>query len=161
MNIEKIIYVIRGQKVMMDSDLAELYRVETKDLIRQVKRNLLRFPIDFMIELDFNDLQNLRRQFGTANSPRVWNHMRRTAPFCFTEAGVAMLSTVLNSEEAILINVAIIRTFIKLRNFQAIDNRDEKINKLFKAVFERLDQLEDEIYPKLNPSRRKIGLKDK
>lgn len=156
-----MIFVIRGQKVMMDSDLAELYGVETKRLLEQVKRNIERFPFDFMLECNSEDLEDLRSQFATANPLKIWNHMRRNNVYCFTEPGVAMLSSVLNSPTAIQVNISIIRTFIKMRSFLAMDTRDQNINKLFKAVFERLDQIEDEIYPKLSPNRRRIGLKDK
>ena len=161
MNIEKIIYVIRGQKVMMDSDLAELYGVETKRLNEQVRRNLKRFPDDFMFECNSLELEDLRSQFATSNSLSVWKHKRWTSPMLFTESGVAMLSSVLKSDQAIEVNISIMRTFIKLRSFLAMDDRDEKINKLFQMVFERLDQIEDEIYPRLSPQRRKIGLKQK
>ncbi len=165
--IEAMIYTINGQKVMLDSDLAKLYGVETKRLIEQVKRNLNRFPEDFLIVCSSEDLQDLRSQFATSNSITLWNHKRRTTPMLFTENGVAMLSTVLNSERAIQVNIAIMRTFTKLRSFLAMENSIEKrvnsleksTHKLFKIVFERLDTLEEQINPRLPNNRKKIGLR--
>lgn len=161
--IEAIIYTIRGQKVMIDSDLAQLYGVETKALNRQVLRNTLRFPEDFMFRLTPEEHESLRCQIGTSNEGRGG---RRYPPLVFTEAGVAMLSSVLTSDRAALVNVSIMRTFIKLRSFLAIENSlpdkvsklEQGTNKLFKVVFERLDNLEDQINPKLDPQRRRIGL---
>jgi len=102
------IHLLRGQKVMLDRDLAELYGVENKQLKRQVRRNLGRFPEDFMFELSANE--NLRSQFGTSS----WGGSRY-APMVFTEQGVAMLSSVLNSEQAILVNIQIISVFTRMR----------------------------------------------
>ena len=104
------IYVIRGEKVMLDRDLAELYGVDTKYLKRQVRRNLLRFPEDFMFELTKDELQVWRSQFGTYNSDKMG---LRHPPFAFTEQGVAMLSGILNSEKAIRVNIQIMRIFSK------------------------------------------------
>lgn len=165
--IESMIYTIRGQKVMLDSDLAKLYGVETKRLIEQVKRNMRRFPEDFMIICTNDELASLRSQFATANTITNWNHKRRTAPILFTENGVAMLSTVLNSERSIQINIAIMRTFTMLRSFLLmenslegrVDNLEKGTHKLFKIVFEKLDTLNEQITPKLPPNRKKIGLK--
>ena len=162
--IENMIYIIRGQKVMLDSDLAELYGVETKQLNRQVRRNILRFPADFMFQLTSEEYESLRCQIGTSNEGRGG---RRYSPFVFTEAGVAMLSSVLTSDRAAQVNVSIMRTFIKLRSFLAIENSlpekvsklEQSTNKLFKVVFERLDHLEEQIEPRLDSKRRKIGLK--
>lgn len=163
--IEQMIYIIRGQKVMMDSDLAELYGVSTRDLGKQVRRNITRFPGDFLILPNSKDLENLRFQSGTANGATAWNHMRRSTPMLFTENGIAMLSSVLNSERAV--NISIIRIFTQLRSFLAMENANsEKINKLekntnklFKIVFERMDQYEEMVTPKLPANRNKIGLK--
>ena len=107
------IYLIRGEKVMLDRDLADLYGVETNYLKRQVRRNLLRFPDDFMFELTQAEFQLWRSQFGTSNSDKMG---LRYPPFAFTETGVAQLSGVLNSERAILINNQIVRVFIKMRS---------------------------------------------
>ena len=110
------IYVIRSQKIMLDSDLAELYRVETKALNRAVKRNPARFPADFMFRLTDDEAGSLRCQFGTSNENRGG---RRYLPYVFTEHGVAMLSSVLNSERAVQMNILIVRAFVKLREVLA------------------------------------------
>ena len=104
------IYLIRGQKVMLDKDLAELYGVETKHLKRQVKRNQARFPEDFMFKLSSVEFNNLRSQIGTSS----WGGIRYT-PYAFTELGVSMLSGVLNSETAIRVHIQIIRVFAKMK----------------------------------------------
>jgi phage regulator Rha-like protein len=106
------IYAIRGEKVMLDQDLAEMYGVETKQLKRQVKRNIDRFPKDFMFELTAKEFENLRSQIGTSS----WGGTRYM-PMAFTEQGVAMLSSVLNSKTAIEVNIRIIRVFTKMREF--------------------------------------------
>ena len=167
--IESKIFFIRGKKVMLDRDLAELYGVETKSLNRAVKRNVERFPSDFMFQLTKTESdafsrsqfvtienQNLKYQIGTSSYGG-----RRKLPFAFTEQGVAMLSSVLNSARAIQVNIQIIRTFTKLRELIAT-NRElrEKIEKLeskydqqFKIVFEAIKQL---LTPPTKPSG-KIG----
>lgn len=163
--IEKMIYVIRGQKVMLDSDLANLYEVDTSQLNRQVRRNINRFPVDFMFELTQDEYKTLICQFGISKKGRGG---RQKLPLVFTEPGIAMLSSVLNSERAVMVNISIIRTFIKLRSFLSMENTlEEKVNKLqegtnklFKVVFERLDSVE-EATPALKPNRRKIGLRIK
>lgn len=104
------IYLIRGKKVMLDFDLSEMYAAETKQLKRQVKRNIERFPEDFMFELTSKEFENLRSQFGTSS----WGGTRYM-PMAFTEQGVAMLSSVLNSQTAIEVNIQIIRVFSKMR----------------------------------------------
>jgi hypothetical protein len=112
------IYVLRGQKVMIDQDLAEMYGVETKQLKRQVKRNMDRFPKDFMFELTKKEFENLRSQIGTSS----WGGARYM-PMAFTEQGVAMLSSILNSKTAIEVNIRIIRVFTKMREF-ALTHKD-------------------------------------
>lgn len=162
--IEAMIYTIRGQRVMMDSDLAELYGVETKALKRAVRRNLNRFPEDFMFEMSKEELENWRYQFGTSNFVKMG---LRIQPFVFTELGVAMLSSVLNSEQAISVNISIMRIFAKLRSFllleKEINDRMDKLevetNEVFQVVFKRLDAMEKIIVPRLSPNRKKIGLK--
>jgi phage regulator Rha-like protein len=119
--IEKKILLIRGEKVMLDADLAELYAVETKMLVRAVKRNIDRFPEDFMFQLAEEEFQNLRFQFGTSSQ---WGG-RRYLPYVFTEQGVAMLSSVLNSERAVQVNIAIMRTFVKLRELLSTNKRQK------------------------------------
>lgn len=167
--IEKMIYVVRGAKVMLDSDLAELYGIETKNLNKAVKRNLSRFPEDFIFKLDSSELASLRFQNGTAN----WDYKRRFNPYVFTENGVAMLSGILNSERAISVNISIMRTFTKIRsmihNDEIIAKRIKELEKgtdqLFKVVFDRLDTFDHEIsklkreLPILPPKRKKIGIK--
>ena len=148
--ISSKIYLIREQKVMVDSDLAELYGVETKYLKRQVKRNTNRFPEDFMFELTKEEFANWRSQFVTSNSSNKMG--LRYAPYVFTEQGVAMLSSVLNSPKAIAVNIKIIRVFTKIREM-LFNNKDlllrmEKIerklssqNKNIELVFQYLDEL--------------------
>lgn len=131
-NLDSKIYLIRGQKVMIDRDLAELYGVETKQLKRQVNRNIERFPNDFMFELSKEEFENWRRQFGTSNSEKMG---LRYAPFCFTEQGVAMLSSVLTSKRAIEVNIQIIRVFTKMREIISTN----------KEILVKLDQLEKNV----------------
>lgn len=126
--ITQKIYVIRGQKVMLDRDLAELYSVETKQLKRQVRRNLKRFPEDFMFELTKEEFQNWRSQFGTSNTSDKMG--LRYAPMVFTEQGVAMLSSVLNSPIAIKVNIQIIRVFTKMR--EVLQNHSELLLRMEK-----------------------------
>jgi len=126
--IERQIYVIRGQKVMLDSDLGDLYQVPTKSLNLAVRRNLDRFPQDFMFQLTKEEFKNLRFQIETSSSGYGG---RRYLPYAFTEHGVAMLSAVLNSERAVQMRILIVRAFIKLREVLAT-NRD---------LAERIDQL--------------------
>jgi hypothetical protein len=116
--VEKI-YIIRGQKVMLDKDLAKMYGVETSYLNRGVKRNLTRFPEDFMFQLSKEEFENLIYQIGISSS---WGGTRKL-PFAFTEQGVAMLSSVLNSETAIQVNIQIIRLFTKMKEL-ILDNKD-------------------------------------
>ena len=114
--IERRIYVIRGQKVMLDSDLAELYQAATFRLNEAVKRNRNRFPDDFMFQLAKEEVDALTSQFAMSNAGRGG---RRTLPYAFTEHGVAMLSSVLNSPRAVQMNIVIIRAFVKLREVLA------------------------------------------
>ena len=109
-NIVSIIYMIRGEKVMLDMDLAGLYGVKTNRLKEAVRRNINRFPNDFMFELTEDEFANLRAQFASSS----WGGLRHS-PFAFTEQGVAMLSGILNSERAISVNIAIMRTFVQMR----------------------------------------------
>lgn len=160
--IEKIIYVIRGHKVMLDSDLAVLYGVETKVLNRQVRRNILRFPEDFMLQLKLEEYKVLKCQIGTS---KIGRGGKQKPPLVFTENGVAMLSGILNSERAILVNISIMRIFTRLRSFlsmentliERIDNIEKGTTKTFKIVFERLNAVEDD-FPTHKPNRRKISL---
>ena len=116
--LRRHIYSARGQNVMIDSDLAELYEVETKTLNRSISRNLSRFPQDFMFQLTADEAVSLRYQIGTSNIGRGG---RRTLPYAFTEQGVAMLSSVLRSERAVQVNIALIRAFVSMRLLIATD----------------------------------------
>jgi len=151
-NITSCIYLIRGQKVMIDRDLAELYGVETKQLKRAVKRNIDRFPIDFMFEMTEDELSNWRCQFGTSNSIKMG---LRYSPMAFTEQGVAMLSSVLKSKRAIDVNIAIMRAFVKMREILAnsrefsaklkiIEDQLAEHGEQFRIVFEAIKQLLNE-----------------
>ncbi len=161
--ISNKIYLIRNQKVMLDKDLAELYAVETKQLKRQVRRNIERFPEDFMFELTEIESEILRSQIGTSS----WGGNRYT-PMAFTEQGVAMLSSVLNSPTAIKVNIQIIRVFAKIREVLAdtmnmkLDIEEIKMklnnqNKNIELVFSYLDELIDKQENKIE--RTKIGFK--
>jgi phage regulator Rha-like protein len=140
------IYIIRCLKVMLDREPAELYEVETAQLKRAVRRNIDRFPEDFMFELTKKELEYWRCQFGTSNSDKMG---LRYKPMVFTEQGVAMLSSVFNSKQAIQVNIQITRTFTKLRH-ALLDNKNlrkelEELKQItderFQIVFETLDQL--------------------
>ncbi len=161
--IKNMIYLIRDHKVMLDSDLALLYGVETKVLNQQVKRNLKRFPPDFMFQLTSEEFNILKSQIA---SSKFGSGGKQKLPLVFTENGVAMLSGILNSDRAINVNISIMRIFTKLRSFHALETNlsgevkelKENSNKLFKAIFERLDSIEDDLIPKLPNQRKKIGI---
>ncbi len=156
--IERKIFLIRGHKVMLDVDLAELYDVPTKALIQSVKRNLMRFPADFAFQLNKEEDADLRSQIVTSKSGRGG---RRYLPYVFTEHGVAMLSSVLKSERAIEANIAIMRAFGKLREMigshkelaRRLDDLEKKYDMDFKVVFEAIRQLMKQPEPK----EKKIG----
>jgi len=148
--IEKKIYLIRGHKVMLDSDLAELYGVATKVLLQAVKRNLNRFPEDFMFLLKYQDVAALRSQIVTLKKGR--GEHRKYLPYVFTEQGVAMLSSVLNSERAVQVNIAIMRAFVKLREILStnkelalklaqLERKMEKHDEEIKLIFDAIRQL--------------------
>jgi hypothetical protein len=138
------IYEIRGKRVMLDKDLAMLYKVRTKNLNKAVKRNIERFPEDFMFQLTKEEVANLRFQFGTSS----WGG-RRYLPVVFTQEGVAMLSSVLNSKRAVLVNIQIMRAFVSLRRIgltyvglkRRIEDMEKKYDKQFAMVFEAIKQL--------------------
>ena len=156
--VQRAILFIRGQKVLLDRDLAVLYGVETKVLKQAVKRNIGRFPSDFMFVLTDQELSNWRSQFVTSNSVRMG---LRHAPMAFTEQGVAMLSSVLNSERAIRVNIEIIRTFVQLRHLLAShEGLEDKLNELEKKYDEQFSIVFDairQIMTPPNPPKRKIG----
>ena len=140
-NIASIIYMIRGERVMLDIDLAELYGVETKVLKQTVRRNLNRFPSDFMFELTKHELENLRSQIASSS----WGGARYL-PFAFTEQGVAMLSGILNSERAISVNIAIMRTFVQMRKLMFSNAElSQRIGDLEKLMTEHLDDYSADI----------------
>jgi hypothetical protein len=159
------IYVFRGEKVMLDNDLAEMYGVETKQLKRQVRRNKSRFPKDFMFELSTKEFEKLRSQIGTSS----WGGTRYN-PMTFTEQGIAMLSSILNSNIAIEVNIRIIRVFTKMREF-ALTNKEIllQLAKLEKEVKGNNNDIENifivlkeliEKQQKPSPPRNKIGFKN-
>ena len=150
-HIQNMIYTIRGQKVMLDSDLARLYEVETKALNKAVKRNLKRFPEDFMFQLTKEEYENLRFQIGTSSEKHGG---RRYMPYVFTEHGVSMLSSVLNSDKAIEINVKVIRAFVQLRQYaisRISQNQEiEELRKLLMLYIEKNDSRVNDIIRVLN-----------
>jgi hypothetical protein len=146
------IYLIRNQKVMLDRDLVELYGVETRVLKQAVKRNLDRFPEDFMFEMSKEEFRNWRSQFVTSNSDIMG---LRYVPFCFTEQGVTMLSCILNSQRAIAVNIKVIRTFTRMQELilthkdillkleqleKTVIKHDENIDLIFKALKQLINQ---------------------
>ncbi|MBI2606316.1 MAG: ORF6N domain-containing protein [Deltaproteobacteria bacterium] len=159
--ISNKIFVIRGQRVMLDNDLAELYEVETKYLNRVVKRNLARFPSEFMFQLTFHEVKNLRFQIGTSSSGEKYGG-RRYLPYAFTEHGVAMLSSVLRSEKAVQVNISIIKTFVKLREMmesskdlaKKLNQLEQKCDRQFTVVFDAIREI---MNPTISIKRRKIG----
>ena len=162
------IYFIRGSKVMLDRDLALLYGVDTKRLKEAVKRNLSRFPEDFMFELSKEELANWRSQFGTSNSEKMG---LRVTPFAFTEYGLLMLASVLNSERAIQINIQIVRVFSRmrtmieshreiLRKLELLEKKDLELDEKVTLIFEYLKQLEQAKTEENDFTKRKrIGFK--
>ncbi|MEK7297086.1 MAG: ORF6N domain-containing protein [Planctomycetota bacterium] len=142
--IESKIYLLRGKKVMLDKDLAALYGVETFNLNKAVKRNIDRFPEDFMFQLNNEEFKNLIFHFGISS----WGGTRKF-PYAFTENGVAMLSSVLNSKRAITVNIQIMRTFTKIREMlisnaelaRKIESLEKKYDSQFKVVFDAIRQL--------------------
>ena len=158
------IYFIRGHRVMMDVDLAELYQVLPKALNQAVRRNLARFPEDFMFQLSEEEYGFLRSQFVTLKTGR--GSHRKYLPLVFTEQGVSMLSSVLRSERAVQVNIAIMRTFVKLREMleshkdlaKKIDQLERKYDREFKIVFDAIRQLMSTGSPVVQ--KRIKGLKD-
>jgi hypothetical protein len=168
--IQRSILLIRGEKVLLDADLAALYDVETKALIQAVKRNIERFPPDFMFQLTISEFDDLRSQFGTSNlrsqivtsssGGSDWGG-RRYRPYAFTEQGVAMLSSVLRSKRAVQVNVAIMRAFVQLRRMlgshadlaRKFEALERKYDAQFKVVFDAIREL---MMPP-EPKRKSIG----
>ena len=160
--IQKKIFEIRGERVMLDLHLAELYGVETKMLKRAVKRNMNRFPPDFMFQLTKSELENLRYQFGTSS----WGGSRYL-PYAFTEHGITMLSNVLRSSTAIDISITVVRAFILLKQYnnnykllqQRIDELEVNLNRKIENINEVIDFLLTKPEPVKTKPRRKIGFK--
>lgn len=175
--IESMILLIRGKKVMLDSDLAELYAVETKVLNQAVKRNIDRFPDDFMFQLTKEEWEILRCHFGTSNddAPGVDNDLKsqsvtssswggkRKLPYVFTEQGVAMLSSVLRSPRAVAVNIEIMRAFVRLREMIASNSelakRFDKLEKKYDAQFKVVFDAIRELMAPPTKEQRKIGFK--
>jgi phage regulator Rha-like protein len=163
LQIQSKIFELRGFKVMLDSDLAELYETETKRLKEAVRRNINRFPPDFMFELDKNELESLRTQIASSNRGGT-----RYMPFAFTEQGVAMLASVLNSAKAIEVNIQIVRAFVYLRQYALthadlttkLKELESRYNKQFKDVYEALNYLLNKDKHKIEQiQRNRIGYK--
>jgi phage regulator Rha-like protein len=164
--VESLIRVIRGQKVMLDSDLAELYGVETGHLNRAVKRNLERFPEEFMFQL--TEQERLKCQSGISKKGRGG---RRFSPYAFTEHGVVMLSSVLNSERAVQVNILVVKAFIRMRELIAsnkeiasrvekLESRQDRTASVIEILIEDIDRIGDEVkrMKALPPAKkRKIG----
>lgn len=154
--IEKRILFLRGHKVMLSSDLAELYRVEPRVLIQAVKRNMDRFPKDFMFQLNQTEFSNLKSQIVISR----WGGLRRATPYAFTEQGVAMLSSILRSKRAVRVNIEIMRAFIRLRQILSshkalahkLNALEKKYDAQFKVVFDAIRELMEPPVP-----RRRIG----
>jgi len=165
--IERAILILRDQKVMLDSDLAGLYGVETKALNRAAKRNRGRFPSDFVFQLTREEVEILRCQTGTSSlrsqigTSKDGRGGRRYRPYAFTEQGVAMLSSVLHSQRAVRVNVEIMRTFVRMRNWllthedlaRKLETLEKKYDTQFRGIFEAIRQL---MIPP-DPSKKRIG----
>jgi hypothetical protein len=157
-NISGLIYFIRGEKVILDFDLAQLYNVEVKSLKRAVKRNKLRFPVDFMFELSLEEHHSLRYQFGTLKKGEHSKYLS----YAFTEQGIAMLSGVLNSINAITVNIAIMRAFVQMRRFlethrdlalkieeleRTVSSHDENIQLIFETIRQMIEKKREPMEP--------------
>ena len=161
--IERRIFIIRGRKVILSTHLAELYEVEPRVLIQTVRRNIERFPEDFMFQLNTAEFGILKSQFVISG----YNEIRRSLPYAFTEQGVAMLSSVLRSDRAVAVNIAIMRTFVRLRQLLAsnkelaekVAEMEKKYDKQFKIVFDVLKQLMEP--PPEEDDKHPMGFKKK
>jgi ORF6N domain-containing protein len=164
--VERRIYLIRKQKVMMDADLAKLYGVPTKRLNQQVQRNTSRFPDDFMFQLEPEEVEVLRLQNATSNDPATPGRGgRRTSPYAFTEHGVAMLSAVLNSKRAVEMSILIVRAFVRMRELltsnrelaarvESLESGHSRHASVINILAEEIEELKA---PKSLPQRRRIG----
>ena len=158
--IEKRIFIVRGQRVMLSSYLSALYGIEPRALIQAVKRNIDRFPEDFMFQLRKEEFNNLKSQFVISS----WGGIRRATPYTFTEQGIAMLSSVLNSQQAIQVNIQIMRTFVKIREYlsthkvlaqklKELESKFEGHDEQIKDIINAINQL---LLPPEKP-KRQIG----
>jgi len=145
--IEQAILLIRGQKVMLSPDLAALYQVEPRALVQAVKRNIERFPPDFMFQLSAEEFANLKSQVVISS----WGGLRRARPYAFTEQGVAMLSSILRSPRAVQVNIEIMRAFVRLRRIltankdlaRRLDDLESRYDSKFRVVFDAIHRLMD------------------
>jgi len=157
--IERAIFFLRGEKVMLSPHLAELYDVEPRALVQAVKRNIERFPVDFMFQLSESEFSDLKSQIVTSS----WGGLRRARPYAFTEQGVAMLSSVLRSKRAVLVNIEIVRAFVRLRQIlsshaelaRKLEALEKKYDTKFRVVFDAIREL---MKPP-EPARRSIGFR--
>lgn len=162
-NLAQLVFLIRGERVLLDADLAMLYGVETGALNRAVKRNVERFPADFLLQLTSEEWENLKCQTGISSSPAAAHGGRRAIPYAFTEQGVAMLSSVLRSQRAVEVNIAIMRTFVQLRRLmdsnrdlaRRIEAMETRYDEQFSQVFEAIKQLITD--DKTRKAKRPIG----
>ena len=153
--IEQQILLLRGEKVMLSTDLARLYQVAPRALVQAVKRNADRFPEDFMFQLSTEEFQNLKSQIVTSR----WGGLRRAAPYAFTEQGVAMLSSVLRSKRAVHVNIVIMRAFVRLRRLLASHEElarklialEKKYDAQFRVVFDAIQEMMKPPEPKRRP----------
>ena len=167
--IERRIYLIRGQKVMLSSDLAELYQVETFNLNKAVKRNLDRFPEDFMFQLTKQEAESLTFQIGISKPSGRGG--RRYLPYAFTEQGVAMLSSVLSSDRAVKVNIAIMRAFVRIREalsthkdlaleIEKLKHEQQKQGRQIQQVFVLIEKMLEPV-PEPEPAKRRFGFSDR
>ncbi|MBL4694732.1 ORF6N domain-containing protein [Candidatus Gracilibacteria bacterium] len=153
--IEEKIMMLRGRKVMLDRDLAKLYGVETKVLNRAVKRNLARFPSDFMFQMSRDEFEIWKCQIGTSNSSFTMGVRKR--PYAFTEQGIAMLSSVLRSQRAVQVNIAIMRTFVRLREMlsgnknltKKLEEMESRYDKQFRVIFDAIREMTSDDGPQI------------
>lgn len=159
--VAPLILFVRGEKVLLSQHLAKLYGVSTKSLNQAVKRNKTRFPADFMFQVSREEFANLKSHFVTSS----WGGVRRALPYAFTEQGVAMLSSVLNSPQAVEVNIAIMRTFVQLRKLmdsnqelaKKIDSLEKKYDENFAIVFDAIRKLVADDAQRKSTPKRNIG----
>jgi hypothetical protein len=164
-SLAQLVVFVRGEKVMLDADLALLYGVSTGALNRSVKRNSLRFPADFMFSLTTREWENLRCQIGISRFRIATHGGRRRLPYVFTEQGIAMLSSVLRSQRAAEVNIAIMRTFVQLRRLMDSNRRlarkiealEKRYDEQFAVVFDAIKRLVSEDSARKGQPRRPIG----